>query len=89
MRFPTNIIIGMISPERNWALKLALYSSSFSDLERLLNLTLAAEHLDQRMTRESFLDPSVERPGPPPLADELLLGPLHDHTRQGASRSGW
>ncbi len=30
VRFPTNIMPGMIMPERNWALKLASNSSSFS-----------------------------------------------------------
>ena len=57
-----NIITGMISPETNCAPKLALKSSSFSCGEDLLDLALAAEHLDQRVAGEGLLDVRVERP---------------------------
>ena len=72
-----NIMIGMINPERNWALKLALYSSSFSVSKRGLDLALPPEDLDQGVAGEGLLDVGVESPGPPPLGDELPLRPLH------------
>ena len=65
-----NIMIGMISPERNWAPKLASYSCSFSSSKVACDLLLTAEHLDEGMAGERLLDLGVEGPGAAPLVDE-------------------
>jgi len=49
------------------------------DFERRLHFALTAEHFDQGMAGEGFLDLDVEGAGAAPLGDELALGPFHDH----------
>ena len=62
------------------------------DIEALLDLALAAEHLDQRVPAEGLLDLSVESAGVRPLGDELALRALGDlagdeqHQRDGQQR---
>ena len=48
------------------------------DFEGGLDFPLAAEHLDEGMAGEGFLDLGVEGAGRAPLGDELALGPFHD-----------
>ena len=57
----------------NCAPKLASYSSSFFVVEALLDVALAAEHLDERVAGERLLDLRVERAGVAPLGDEPRL----------------
>ena len=54
-------IAGWIVPDRNWALKLAWKSSSFSLVERVDGLLLAAERLDDGVPGVHLLDVAVER----------------------------
>ena len=76
-----NIIVGMISPETNWAPKLTRNSSSFSSAKVRSTSRLPVEDLDQRVAGEGLLDLAVELAGAAPLLDELALRALHDRAR--------
>ena len=73
-----NIVTGMISPEMNWAPKLALVQLLVLGVEDRLYLALAAEHLDEGVAAERLLDLAVEPAGVRPLSDELALRTLGD-----------
>ena len=73
VRFPMNIIDGMISPEMNCAPNEDSVELGVLVLERLLRILLPAEHLDQAVPGVGLLDPGVQLAGAAPLRDELRL----------------
>ena len=58
-------------------------------VELLLDVLLAAEHLDQRVPGERLLDLRVQGAGVAPLVDELRLGALGDEPHREDRDAGW
>ena len=77
-RLPRNIIAGWIDPGDELGAEAGLVELLVLVVEALLDVALAAEHLDERVAGERLLDLGVERAGVAPLGDEPRLRPLGD-----------